>query len=84
MSPYLFDTNPKMEELQIELLRQASPARKLEMMAELNSAARMLALIGLRSRYKQDSEAKIRRRLADLLLGAELATKVYGDLNDVT
>ena len=28
------DTHPKMEALQIQLLRQASPAQKLEMLAE--------------------------------------------------
>jgi len=41
-------------------------------------------MIGLRSRYYQESEAKIRRRLADLLLGEELAQKVYGDINELT
>lgn len=76
------DTNPAVEAFLIDLLRQASPARKMEMLAELNAAARMLALAGLRSRYPQDSEDRIRRRLADLLLGEVLAKKVYGDIED--
>jgi len=84
MNNRLFDTNPAMESLQIKLLRQVSPARKLEMLAELNSAARLLALTGLRDLYKQDSEERLQRRLADLLLGPELARKVYGDAEDVT
>ncbi len=78
------DTSPKMEGLQIQLLRQASPAQKLEMLAGLNATAHMLALIGLRSRYPQAGEVEIQRRLASLLLGDELACKVYGELNDVT
>ena len=36
MSAYHTDTDPKMEALQIRLLRSASPARKMEMLAGLN------------------------------------------------
>jgi len=82
MSILYSDTHPKMEALQIQLLRQATPARKMEMLAQLNASARTLALMGLRSRYPQASEAELRRRLADLLLGEELARKLYGDIND--
>jgi predicted component of type VI protein secretion system len=74
------DTHPKMEALQIELWRQASPTRKMNMLAQLNSSARMLALAGLRAQYPQADEAELRRRLASLLLGEDLARKVYGDL----
>lgn len=73
------DTHPKMEALQIQLLRQASPTRKMNMLAQLNAAARLLAWTGLRSRYPQAGEVELRRRLADLLLGEELARKVYGE-----
>lgn len=76
------DTHPKMEALQIQLLRQATPARKMEMLAQLNASARTLAFMGLRLRYPQAGEAELRRRLAGLLLGEELARKVYGDIND--
>ena len=82
MSVLYSDTHPKMEALQIQLLRQATPTRKMEMLAQLNASARTLALMGLRSRYPQASEAELRRRLADLLLGEELALRVYGDIND--
>ena len=73
------DTNPKMEALQIQLWRQASPTRKMHMLAQLNASARLLALTGLRSQYPQAGEAELRRRLAGLLLGEELARKVYGE-----
>ncbi len=79
------DTHPSVEALQIELLRRAPPWRKLEMVGEMNAAVRQLALCGLRKRYPNDSPEKLRRRLADLLLGPELASKVYGALEeDVT
>ena len=83
MSAWSSDTHPKMEALQIQLLRQATSVQKLSMLAELNASARLLALIGLRSQYPRASEIEIQRRLAGLLLGEELARKVYGDLVDV-
>lgn len=73
------DTHPKMEALQIQFWRQANPTRKMHMLAQLNASARTVALAGLRSRYPQADEAELRRKLADLLLGEELARKVYGE-----
>ena len=70
-----------MEALQIELWRQASPTRKMQMLAQLNQSARTLALTGLRSQYPQASAEELRRRLAGLILGEELASKVYGEIN---
>jgi hypothetical protein len=70
-----------MEALQIQLWRQASPTRKMNMLAQLNASARLLALTGLRSRYPNANEAELRRKLADLLLGEELARKVYGEIS---
>lgn len=82
MSTLSSDTHPKMEALQIALWRQASPTRKMQMVAQLNASVRTLALAGLRSRYPQASEAELRRRLAGLLLGDEMARKVYGEISD--
>lgn len=76
------DTHPKMEALQIELWRAASPTRKMQMLAQLNQAAHLLALAGLRSQHPQASESELRRRLAGLLLGEEIACKVYGEPPD--
>lgn len=81
MSALFSDTHPKMEALQIQLWRQASPTRKMNMLAQLNAAARTLALAGLRSQYPQAGEAELRRRLAGLILGDELAVKVYGEIS---
>jgi hypothetical protein len=41
---------------------------------------RTMALAGLRERHPHDSPERIRRRLADLMLGPELAERVYGPL----
>jgi hypothetical protein len=82
MSALSSDTHPKMEALQIQLWKQAGPTRKMHMLAELNSSAHTLALMGLRSRYPTANETELRRRLAGLLLGEELARKVYGAMSD--
>jgi hypothetical protein len=74
------DTHLKMEALQIQLWRQASPTRKMQVLAQLNASAQTLALAGLRSCYAQAGEAELRRRLAGLYLGEELACKIYGEL----
>ena len=81
MSTLSSDTHPKMEALQIQSWRQATPTRKMEMLAQLNASAHILALVGLRSRYPQASKAELHRRLAGLLLGEELAQKVYGEIH---
>lgn len=69
MSVLFPDTHPKMEALQIQLWRQASPTRKMNMLAQLNKSAQILALAGLRIQYPDASEAELRRRLADLFIG---------------
>lgn len=62
----------------MDLLRQAPPWRKLEMVAQLNQTVRVLMLEGLRLRYPRASSAQLNRHLADLILGPELAARVYG------
>lgn len=81
MSALFPDTHPRMEALQIQLWRQASPTRKMNMLAQLNKAAQILASAGLRTQYPQASQSEIRRRLAGLLLGEESACKVYGEIS---
>lgn len=77
--PALFpDTDLQAEQVLINLLRHASPPRKLEMLGQLNAAARQLALQGLRTRHPDATEAQLQRYLADLLLGPELAARAYG------
>jgi len=72
------DTRPEVEEIVLDLLRKASPARKLALVGEMNETVKILALSGLKSRFPDDSPEVLRRRLADLLLGLELARRVYG------
>ena len=76
------DTCPEAEAVLIELLRQAPPWRKLYLVGQMNQTVRTLALSGLRARHPQATPQELRRRLADLLLGPDLATQVYGPLEE--
>jgi len=78
MSTIRPDTHPDIERLLVERLRQMPTWRKMELMAEMAESVRTLALAGLRQRYPTDTPAQRRRRLADLLLGPELAAHAYG------
>ena len=82
MSALFPDTHPEAEAVLIHLLRDAPPWRKLEMVGQMNKAVKTMMLSGLRERYPEDSQELLRRRMADLLLGPELATLVYGSLRD--
>ena len=78
MTALFLDTEPQAEQVLINLLRHASVARKLEMLGQMNAAARQMALQGLRVRHPGAAEAQLQRYLADLLLGSELAARAYG------
>lgn len=72
------DTDEWAEEIMFKFYREAPAWQKLEMAAKLTQDVLALAQIGLESRHPMESPAQIRRRLADLVLGEELAMRVYG------
>jgi hypothetical protein len=80
MSVLFPDTRPEAEAVLIDLLRKAPPWRKLEMVAQMNEAVKSMMFSGLKRRYPKDPPALLHRRMADLLLGPELASRVYGPL----
>lgn len=77
------DTPLEVEAFQLEMIRQTPVWRRLEIVAELNESVKMMALAGLRSRHPNASPTELRRRMADLCLGQELAERVYGPLTSV-
>ncbi|HWE64264.1 MAG TPA: hypothetical protein VHB98_21340, partial [Chloroflexota bacterium] len=64
--------------MQIALLRQAPIWRRLASLDDLNRSVRMLSVGGLRSRFPQESVAALQHRLAEIVLGAAVAQRVYG------
>jgi len=75
------DTSPEAEQVLIELLRRAPVWRKLGLVEDSNRCVQDLLLAGLRERFPQDPPRVLRRRLADLWLGPELAKAAYGPLS---
>ena len=75
-----WDTSPEAETVLFKLWREAPAWRKLEMMEGLNRTARQLYLIGLRQRFPNASSEELRRHLATITLGEELAARVYGPI----
>jgi hypothetical protein len=82
MSTLFPDTHPEAEGVLIRLLREAPAWRKLEMVGEMNEAVKTMMRSGLKERFPTDTPEALQRRMADLLLGAELAQKVYGPLTE--
>jgi hypothetical protein len=74
------DTWPEIEQLWLEGLGEMPSWRKLALVGEMYRTVRSLAVAGLRQRYPNDSPDQRERRLADLLLGSELAMCVYGPI----
>jgi hypothetical protein len=78
MTPKISDTSPEAERVQIQILRAMPDWRKFKLINDMIVTSRKLALAGLHERFLGASEQELRRRLATLVLGSELATKVYG------
>lgn len=76
----LSDTDPAAERVLIRLLRIAPAWRKIEMVAAMNDTVRLLILSGLRQRHPDAEPPELRRRMADIVLGAEMASQAYGPL----
>ena len=74
------DTHPEIESFQLQLLREAPSWRKANMLGQMFQTMKELAYQGLRQRYPDAGESELRRRLAGIILGEELAEQVYGPL----
>lgn len=78
LTPLANDTSDVAAEIQIRLLRAMLPSRKVGLVEDANRAARQLALAGIGLRFPEATEEERVRMLMDILLGAELAKRVYG------
>ena len=74
----LTDTHPDAERVQIEILRAMPSWKKFELISDMIVTSRKLVQSGLRDRFPEAGEDELRRRLATVLLGPEVAAKVYG------
>ena len=77
MSVLSSDTHPKMEALQIQVIRRMSAWKKISIVDDLNETVKAMAVSGIRQRHPNATPQEIHRMLAGLMLGEELARKVY-------
>ena len=77
MSRLFSDSHPKMEQMQIEFIRRMPAWKKFAVVDDLNETVKMLAASGIKQRHPDATPQQVRRMLAELMLGAELARRVY-------
>ena len=77
MSILSSDTHPKMEALQIEFIRRMPAWKKFAIVEGLNETVKTLAMSGLKQRHPNATSQQLQRMLAELMLGTDLASKVY-------
>lgn len=63
------DTSPAAHAVQLELFRQAGPARRVEIAAELSDALREIARAGVRARQPGLSETEVTREVLRIFYG---------------
>jgi hypothetical protein len=72
----LSDTDPETERVHLELLRRASPARRLRLALSLSRTVMMLSRSGLARRHEDASPEEIGLRFVALHYGSDLADEV--------
>ncbi len=77
MSALSSDTHPKIEQMQIEFIRRMPAWKKFAIIDGLNQTVKTLAVSGIKQRHPSATPEQIQRMLAELMLGVELARKVY-------
>jgi len=77
VSTLFSDTDPKLEELQLQIIRRMPAWKKLAIVDDLNQTIRSLAISGIKQHHPDATLAEVHRMLAGLMLGEELAIKVY-------
>lgn len=77
MSALFSDTDPKLEEFHLQLMRRMPAWKKLAVVDNLNQIVRAFAISGIKQRHPDATPARVHRKLAGLMLGEELAQKVY-------
>jgi len=71
------DTSEEAHQVQMEAYRRMTPERKIALVFELSETVRELARGGIRQRHPEYTDEDVKRALAVLLYGREVAEKVW-------
>jgi hypothetical protein len=77
-TPLVNDTSVAAADIQVKVLRAMPASRKVALVEDANRTARRLALAGIGLRFPEASQEARVRLLMDIVLGVELAERVYG------
>jgi len=78
----LSDTDPDVLRLQVELLRQTTPARRLEMALSLSAALIDIAYAGIRRRQAGISDIDAGLQFVEIQYGRELAEAIRARMSE--
>ena len=73
------DTPKSVLEIQYDLYRRMSPAKKFELVCDAYRFGQLLAMAGIRMHFPDADDKQVRQIWAKEHLGEELYYKVYGD-----
>lgn len=79
-APLTLDTDPGVEARLVEAWRTMTPAEKAQRVSGLSGAVWTMARAGIRARFPDASPREQFLRMAVILLGSELAARVYPDV----
>jgi len=71
------DTTEEAARVQREVYRRMSPARRLQLIFEMNENLRELLAAGVRDRHPDYTEAQVKLAVIRLWLGRDLFTRAY-------
>jgi hypothetical protein len=74
------DTSPEAERVLVECWRKMTPAEKFAITAARSHELRESMMADLCVRYPDETPERLKRRLASLWLGEELAQHAYGPM----
>ncbi len=77
----LSDTDPEARRVHLELIRQASPGKRLRLALSLSRSVMTLSRLGLAQRHPDDSPEEIGLRFVSLHYGADLANELRSHLS---
>jgi hypothetical protein len=80
VEPLSLDTSCEAEARQIDGWRRMTPAAKIGLVLQMSAAVRAMAVAGVRLRYPAASPMEQRLRLAQVVLGDDLARKAYPEI----
>ncbi len=76
------DTTSEARDVQYDLYRRMSPAKKMQLISDAYHTGQLLAMAGIRMRHPEATEEEVWHIWAKRHLGEELYKKVYGNQRD--